>query len=286
MRFWHSLSVLAALSATASACASAPKDGHGLLSDARFPAGGGAVLATGLPAPVPAGLFQWCARDPDCVPAERQDGAAIFARLIAERAGRQSAADARAEMTLTPERWHELRWVNREVNAAINPVAEASGRDGDDYWDAPLGGRAAANGRVEGDCEDYALEKRARLRALGWRLDALSLAVVARAGSSMHAVLIAQTDRGDIVLDNLSDEPGPVGQSRYEWVSRQEGTSLMAWAEARVFERGVLTLAENSSSLGAEASSRLSNWRPLFSSLRASANIRDLAQSNSTVQNY
>lgn len=282
MRMWHSLGLLAALSAGAAGCATASSVQDWRLSAAMPPAGEGAVLAPGLPAPAPQGLADWCARAGECEQNDHPDGASVFARLLAARAQGASSDGARAEMMLTPERWDELRLVNRGVNAAIAPQAETD-VERPDYWQTPLAAVRPAGARVEGDCEDYALEKRARLRALGWRSEALSLAVAALPRGGAHAVLIAQTDRGDIVLDNLSDEPRHVGQLRYNWLSRQHGPSLMSWAEARVLERR--SQAPDAEEVPAEPDGFF--LRALLGPRRTGELIRDsLARRNPIVQNY
>lgn len=85
-----------------------------------------------------------------------------------------------------------LARLNRQVNAAIEPVEDVG-----DVW------RADAR---EGDCEDYALAKRAALLADGWTPSQLLIAVADDAFGSPHAVLIARTSMGDFVLDNQTDE--------------------------------------------------------------------------------
>ena len=80
------------------------------------------------------------------------------------------------------------------------------------------------DGAARGDCEDFALEKRERLIALGWDRQALALAVAYSPETGLHAVLIAQTDHGDFVLDNLHDEPLAPESANYEWDSASSGT--------------------------------------------------------------
>jgi len=95
-------------------------------------------------------------------------------------------------------------------------------------WPGPLAG-AAPGAQVWGDCEDYALEKRAALIARGWDEGVLQLAVAQAPGFGLHAVLIVATDHGDLVLDNGYETPRPLETLPYRWLSRQSGPSLMSW---------------------------------------------------------
>ncbi len=64
-----------------------------------------------------------------------------------------------------------------------------------------------------GDCEDYALAKRAALQRRGIAKSNLLLAV-GRANGEAHTVLVVRTSNGDYVMDNLTDAVQPVGVSR------------------------------------------------------------------------
>lgn len=110
-----------------------------------------------------------------------------------------------------------LEVVNRQVNAAIAPV-----NDGADVWSPD----AAA-----GDCEDYALAKRQQLIAQGWAPSQLLIAVVEDPLQGAHAVLIARTDQGDLVLDNLTDEILPWTDTRLTFVSRQSEKLPAMWVK-------------------------------------------------------
>jgi predicted transglutaminase-like cysteine proteinase len=163
-----------------------------------------------------------------------EDGAAIFARMLAIRAQGGASSSERHEVALTETLWNQLETVNREVNRAIAARSDQNRYGVAEYWAMPLAERLTPNDPAEGDCEDYALEKRARLIRLGWNADALALAVANAPGVGMHAVLIAQTDHGDFVLDNLHEGPRPPETLDYRWVSRQAGPSMAQWASARV----------------------------------------------------
>ncbi len=162
----------------------------------------------------------------------------VFYAMMTARLAPEEAAGALApshlssgQMPLTDMRWQQLRRVNREINRAIRPETDLALYGVEEYWQRPL----TALGRdVRGDCEDYALEKRARLLALGWAPDMLAMAVAVSPQVGLHATLIVQTDRGDFVLDNLHSEPRALGSLDYMWISRQTGPNLTDWAIADV----------------------------------------------------
>lgn len=72
----------------------------------------------------------------------------------------------------------QLRRVNRSVNTAFRFRSEAI----DEWYDV--------SERRYGDCEDFALAKRARLVRLGWPRGNLPIALTTRNGVA-HAVLLA-----------------------------------------------------------------------------------------------
>jgi predicted transglutaminase-like cysteine proteinase len=59
---------------------------------------------------------------------------------------------------------------------------------------------------ASGDCEDYAVTKRAELLDRGWPARALLLSEVTTASGEHHMVLVVRTKSGDLVLDNLTHE--------------------------------------------------------------------------------
>jgi len=93
-------------------------------------------------------------------------------------------------MALDMERGAQLFKVNSAVNRSIRPVNDRSGTDD---WEVDV---------KSGDCEDFALTKRKQLIDLGWSSASLRIAVALTSGGEGHAVLIAKTSVGDLVLDN------------------------------------------------------------------------------------
>ena len=145
----------------------------------------------------PPGYLSMCRAAPSVCAGDRAPGAGPFAA---------SAADL-----------DRLIAVNIDVNRAIAPA-----QDHADHW---------APNAVVGDCEDYALAKRQRLIALGWAPSQLLIAVAEDPDQGPHAVLIARTDRGDLVLDNLTDQVLPWAKTRPTFISRQSEKLPALWVK-------------------------------------------------------
>jgi len=106
-----------------------------------------------------------------------------------------------------------LNTINSAVNREIWPRPDAEKYGRLEKWaDAEL------EGDGEGDCEDYVIAKRRRLVDAGWPRDALCIAVVQTPAGEGHAVLVARTDAGDWVLDNLTDDVKAWTATDYTWL--------------------------------------------------------------------
>ena len=121
----------------------------------------------------------------------------------------------------------KLNFVNHEVNRRITYRKDTDSHGQLDKWSSPS--QTLASGF--GDCEDYALAKRRALIELGWPAAMLRLALVRQSNGDAHAVLVALTDLGDFVLDNL--EPQVLGwdQTSYHFVKMQSAETLDRWVE-------------------------------------------------------
>lgn len=113
----------------------------------------------------------------------------------------------------------ELRRVNYQVNRAIRPRNEVSGRD---QWRA---------GVASGDCEDYVLTKRRELIGRGFPASAMRIAVVRTPNDVGHAVLVVSTSRGDVVLDNRTNSIVDWYETDLRWVKIQSGGNPLYWGE-------------------------------------------------------
>lgn len=91
--------------------------------------------------------------------------------------------------------WPTVSALVRNINQTVN-ARMIYRPDIRDHW--TLGGRY-------GDCEDYALTKRAKLMAAGIPPGALRLAVLTTDKGVQHAVLLVDTTAGSVVLDNRTN---------------------------------------------------------------------------------
>jgi predicted transglutaminase-like cysteine proteinase len=120
-----------------------------------------------------------------------------------------------------------LNQINQSVNREVKKASDLDLYGMPEYWSLPR----LIDGKLYGDCEDYALEKRRRLIAAGVPESALSLAVAITARGEGHAVLMISLKSGDVVLDNLTPWATPWEDLNYHWVQRQvPGTAL--WTTA------------------------------------------------------
>lgn len=125
---------------------------------------------------------------------------------------------------MTGALWKQMVAVNVGVNAAIKPMNDLDIYGKDEVWAYPAG---------EGDCEDYVLEKRRDLMRLGLSLSNLLITVVRKPDGEGHAVLTVRTDKGDFVLDNLTDEVRQWDQTGYRFLKRQATNHTGRWVTIR-----------------------------------------------------
>ena len=117
----------------------------------------------------------------------------------------------------------DLARINTLYNRSIRNASDAAVYGKADHW------VAAQENRGRGDCEDYVLAKRKALIRAGVDPRALSIAIVKTRRGEMHAILLVQTLRGEVVLDNLSPWILSWRDAPYEWVSRQVAGSAVDW---------------------------------------------------------
>jgi predicted transglutaminase-like cysteine proteinase len=157
--------------------------------------------AVGAETSVPYGWVDFCGRRPEQCEVDRL-----------------AAVDVR----LTEETWSRLDRINRDVNAAIEPVSNFDHWGTMlDHWDYPVDGK--------GDCKIYALFKRKKLLDEGFPRQALLMTIVRDLEGQGHAILTVKTDRGEFVLDNLSNEIRPWNATGYRFVKRQSQEDPNAW---------------------------------------------------------
>ena len=139
-------------------------------------------------------------------------------------------ADCKANPTeneridLSAETSELLKRVNHSVNISIIPTPKSYGPNLGDGWTiAP----------EMGDCNDYAVTKRHELLENGLPSKALRLAVVKTASGIGHLVLVVVTTKGDIVMDDLTEEIRPWQSTDYHWLNIQSASDPKFWYKIR-----------------------------------------------------
>jgi predicted transglutaminase-like cysteine proteinase len=130
----------------------------------------------------------------------------------------QCRVDTTRQVTMTSELMTVLEQVNSRVNRSIRASYDRPGRD---TW--------SLNPR-SGDCEDFALSKRAALISQGVPAGVLRIAITKTRRGEPHAVLVVRTSSGDLVLDNLRSRVTTLAQSGYR-------LQFMSGADPRQFSR-------------------------------------------------
>jgi predicted transglutaminase-like cysteine proteinase len=126
------------------------------------------------------------------------------------------------DINLTNGTWAKLDRINRMVNQAIQPVTNLEHWGTMlDHWDYPLDGK--------GDCKVYALYKRKLLMDIGFPRQALLMTIVRDLQDEGHTILTVKTNRGEFVLDNLSDEIRAWDATGYRFVKRQSQEDPNVW---------------------------------------------------------
>lgn len=104
-----------------------------------------------------------------------------------------------------------IKRVNASVNSWMRSRPDAKG----DVW--------SVNVR-SGDCEEFVMAKRKALIRAGIPASSLRIAAVKTRAGVGHAILVVNTSRGRIVLDNLTPSIRPLAQTGYRIVSIQSAS--------------------------------------------------------------
>ncbi|MCO5164373.1 MAG: transglutaminase-like cysteine peptidase [Mesorhizobium sp.] len=121
---------------------------------------------------------------------------------------------------LTRQLWGQMIDINNAVNTMVAPRTDMEMWGQEEYWSYPDG---------EGDCEDYVLEKRRQLMALGIPAGNLLITVVRQRNGDGHAVLTVRTSLGDFVLDNLEPKILAWTDTDYTYLKRQSERNAGVW---------------------------------------------------------
>ena len=133
------------------------------------------------------------------------------------------------QATATAQRMSELQQINLTVNRSVEDMSDREQWGKEDVWSLPVTGR--------GDCEDYALMKRKLLIERGWPSSVLLLTAAFTPQGEWHLVLVAVTDKGEYVLDSLTDALRTTAQTGYTYLSRQSPANPRAWVSVTTGEQ-------------------------------------------------
>lgn len=98
--------------------------------------------------------------------------------------------------------------INSQVNASVTYKTDLAQFEVPEFWQEA--------GKF-GDCEDYALLKRALLLEQGWSSDKLNLCCCWVETGGYHCVLLVDTDKGFYILDNRYAWPMTPKSLPYKW---------------------------------------------------------------------
>lgn len=130
----------------------------------------------------------------------------------------------RKPVHLSRKLWARIVDVNNAVNVMVAPKTDWELWGREEVWSYP---------DREGDCEDYALEKRRQLMAAGVPASTLLMTVVRQRNGDGHAVLTVRTDMGDFVLDNLEPRVLAWNETEYRFLKRQSSKNAGEWVSVQ-----------------------------------------------------
>lgn len=118
----------------------------------------------------------------------------------------------------------DLFCANEFVNHSISYRTDSELYGEIDKWEYPKG---------QGDCEDFALAKRALLIQGGYDPKLLNIAICLDHSGTGHAVLIATLGDQDYVLDNQTDDVLAWVSVGYHWIKITRDGSFLHWDEVK-----------------------------------------------------
>jgi predicted transglutaminase-like cysteine proteinase len=125
------------------------------------------------------------------------------------------------DVVLSDKAWNDLKAVNDRVNHTIKPVTDMDHYGVIQWWRYPDDGAGA--------CHSYALLKRRLLMQAGWPRQALLMTIVHEADGEGHAVLTVKTNRGEFILDNLTEDILLWSETSYHYYKRQSQDDPNVW---------------------------------------------------------
>jgi predicted transglutaminase-like cysteine proteinase len=143
-----------------------------------------------------------------------------FCQTVPEECGQKTTS--KTPVQLTRKLWAAIVDINNNVNVAVEPRTDMEMWGQEEHWSYPEG---------FGDCEDYVLEKRRQLMALGVPAGSLLITVVRQPDGSGHAVLTIRTSAGEFILDNLEPRVLAWADTEYTYLKRQSERHSGVWMQ-------------------------------------------------------
>ena len=117
-----------------------------------------------------------------------------------------------------------LEAVDRYVNGNVHQASDLEAHGVQNYWT-----RSGVGPGARGNCKELAIEKRLELIDQGYPPSDLVYAIVYRPDLGLHAVLVAHTELGDLVLDSRTPEIVLWNHAPYTWIKRQSTEDPSVW---------------------------------------------------------
>ena len=142
---------------------------------------------------------------------------------VCDRYAWACAPNIPADFSITTDRdiLRAARTVNARVNRTVRQISDEAQFNRAEHWTLPT--------NRGGDCEDFALEKKRQLLLAGVPTDRLMIATAMLPDTTRHAVLVVRTARGDLVLDNLTNQILPWDRTGLTFLRMQNPAQPMLW---------------------------------------------------------
>ncbi|OSQ45286.1 hypothetical protein MGEO_18380 [Marivita geojedonensis] len=122
---------------------------------------------------------------------------------------------------LPPDILKLAKQINNDINRRVRQIEDQRQYGRKEYWSLPT--------KRGGDCEDFALLKKAALMQRGISPENLLIATVLDHRRNNHAVLVLRTTAGDYVLDNVTNRILLWSKTRYSFLKMQDPNAPHKW---------------------------------------------------------
>lgn len=139
-----------------------------------------------------------------------------------------ACATSASQSSASGEELQFVTAVNTQVNRSVRAVEDDRQYGVAEYWALPT--------QVGGDCEDFALLKKRELMSLGVDPRRLLIATALDRQRNPHAVLVFRSAKGDLILDNLTNQIRSWHDTGYMFLRMQDPDHPTRWVN--VFASG------------------------------------------------